>query len=82
MNDRKEMVPFEKLKKLTSLTCKEKEVMIKRFEGGDKTLEEVGRDYRVTRERIKEIERKAFRKRNRKPPEPPDEAAQRAKKKK
>jgi RNA polymerase primary sigma factor len=52
-------------KVLTSLTPREEKVLRMRFgigEKSDHTLEEVGRDFRVTRERIRQIEAKALRK--------------------
>lgn len=48
-----------------TLTEREKKVLELRFSFGDgysKTLEEVGKQYRVTRERIRQIEAKALRK--------------------
>jgi RNA polymerase primary sigma factor len=50
---------------LTSLTPREEKVLRMRFgigEKSDHTLEEVGRDFSVTRERIRQIEAKALRK--------------------
>ena len=50
---------------LGTLTPKEENVLRKRFgigENFDHTLEEVGQDFRVTRERIRQIEAKALRK--------------------
>ena len=50
---------------LNYLTCREREVLMMRFgleDGCQKTLEEVGRHFRVTRERIRQIEAKALRK--------------------
>jgi RNA polymerase primary sigma factor len=50
---------------LTSLTPREEKVLRMRFgigEKSDHTLEEVGRDFNVTRERIRQIEAKALRK--------------------
>lgn len=77
MNDRKEMEPFEKLKKILTSVDNKKETLINEsiVNKKGKSLGEVGRDYKATRERIREIERKALRKLNRKQPEPPDEAA-------
>ncbi len=52
-------------KVLTSLTPREEKVLRMRFgigEKADHTLEEVGRDFHVTRERIRQIEAKALRK--------------------
>lgn len=52
-------------KVLTSLTPREEKVLRMRFgigEKSDHTLEEVGRDFSVTRERIRQIEAKALRK--------------------
>jgi len=52
-------------KVLTTLTPREEKVLRMRFgigEKADHTLEEVGRDFRVTRERIRQIEAKALRK--------------------
>lgn len=50
---------------LTSLTERERKVLIQRFgllDGKPKTLEEVGIEFNVTRERIRQIEAKALRK--------------------
>ena len=50
---------------LNHLTLREKEVLMMRFgleDGCQKTLEEVGRHFRVTRERIRQIEAKALKK--------------------
>ena len=50
---------------LNHLTSREKEVLMMRFgleDGCQKTLEEVGRHFRVTRERIRQIEAKALKK--------------------
>ena len=50
---------------MTSLTPREEKVLRKRFGVGEKadhTLEEVGREFNVTRERIRQIEAKALRK--------------------
>ena len=52
-------------KVLTTLTPREEKVLRMRFgigENSDHTLEEVGRDFNVTRERIRQIEAKALRK--------------------
>jgi len=52
-------------KMLSTLTPREEKVLRKRFGIGEKTdhtLEEVGRDFAVTRERIRQIESKALRK--------------------
>lgn len=53
------------LEALNELTDREKNVIILRFgfdDGIPKTLEEVGKDFHVTRERIRQIESKALRK--------------------
>lgn len=50
---------------LSTLTERERKVLIRRFgllDGKPKTLEEVGLEFRVTRERIRQIEAKALRK--------------------
>jgi RNA polymerase primary sigma factor len=50
---------------LSTLTDREREVLVQRFglsDGKPKTLEEVGSKFRVTRERIRQIEAKALRK--------------------
>ena len=50
---------------LSTLTPREKDVLIQRFgllDGRPKTLEEVGKEFNVTRERIRQIEAKALRK--------------------
>jgi RNA polymerase primary sigma factor len=48
-----------------SLTPREQKVLVLRFgleDGRSRTLEEVGREFNVTRERIRQIEAKALRK--------------------
>ena len=53
------------LEVLSTLTPREESVIKKRFgleDGRQRTLEEVGRDFQVTRERIRQIEAKAIRK--------------------
>jgi len=65
-----EMTGFSMLKQklndvLTSLTERERKVLELRFglvDGYARTLEEVGKQYKVTRERIRQIEAKALRK--------------------
>ena len=50
---------------LSTLTPREEEVLKLRFglkDGKARTLEEVGREFKVTRERIRQIEAKALRK--------------------
>ena len=50
---------------LDTLSEREKKVLILRFgldDGRPRTLEEVGREFNVTRERIRQIEAKALRK--------------------
>jgi len=50
---------------LTSLSERERRVLQLRFgleDGRSRTLEEVGREFHVTRERIRQIEAKALRK--------------------
>ena len=52
-------------KVLETLSPRERKVLIMRFgleDGKPKTLEEVGREFKVTRERIRQIEAKAIRK--------------------
>ncbi|MBO6007196.1 MAG: sigma-70 family RNA polymerase sigma factor, partial [Lachnospiraceae bacterium] len=52
-------------KVLDSLTDREKKVLRLRFgldDGRQRTLEEVGKEFNVTRERIRQIEAKALRK--------------------
>jgi len=75
IEDKKIMSPVEAVAKfdlgeqtrkvMTSLTPREEKVLRKRFGVGEKadhTLEEVGREFSVTRERIRQIEAKALRK--------------------
>ena len=75
IEDKKIMSPIEAVTKfdlgeqtrkvMTSLTPREEKVLRKRFGVGEKadhTLEEVGREFSVTRERIRQIEAKALRK--------------------
>ncbi|MEE8300482.1 MAG: RNA polymerase sigma factor RpoD, partial [Desulfatiglandales bacterium] len=75
IEDKKIMSPVEAVTKfdlgeqtrkvMTSLTPREEKVLRKRFGVGEKadhTLEEVGREFSVTRERIRQIEAKALRK--------------------
>jgi RNA polymerase primary sigma factor len=50
---------------LSSLTHREQRVLVLRFgleDGRSRTLEEVGQEFNVTRERIRQIEAKALRK--------------------
>ena len=50
---------------LETLSPREKRVLLMRFgleDGKPKTLEEVGKEFKVTRERIRQIEAKAIRK--------------------
>ncbi|WP_276537075.1 RNA polymerase sigma factor RpoD [Anaerosalibacter massiliensis] len=59
------MLKEELLDVLETLTPREQEVLILRFGLGDgriRTLEEVGKEFNVTRERIRQIEAKALRK--------------------
>lgn len=52
-------------KVLSTLSPREKKVLVMRFgleDGKSKTLEEVGKEFKVTRERIRQIEAKAIRK--------------------
>lgn len=56
---------FQIKKVINSLTIKEAEIIRKRFgieDGVSQTLEEVGRQFQVTRERIRQLEGKALRK--------------------
>jgi len=75
IEDRKIMSPFEtasnELRKdqisdvLDTLTPREQRVLRLRFgleDGRSRTLEEVGKEFKVTRERIRQIEAKALRK--------------------
>ncbi len=53
------------MKLLDTLTAREKEIIMLRYgliDGNPKTLEEVGKRYRITRERVRQIEVKALRK--------------------
>ena len=53
------------LQVLSTLTPREQEVLIMRYgikDSRPKTLEEVGKEFNVTRERIRQIEAKALRK--------------------
>lgn len=55
----------EENKVLDTLTDREKKVLLRRFgweDGNPRTLEEVGKEFDVTRERIRQIEAKAIRK--------------------
>ncbi|NMB26994.1 MAG: sigma-70 family RNA polymerase sigma factor, partial [Tissierellia bacterium] len=59
------MLKEELLDVLETLTPREQEVLILRFglrDGRNRTLEEVGKEFDVTRERIRQIEAKALRK--------------------
>ena len=59
------MLREQLLQVLNTLTPRENEVLRKRYGLDDnrpKTLEEVGREFNVTRERIRQIEAKALRK--------------------
>ena len=50
---------------LSTLTPREEKVLVRRFgleDGRSRTLEEVGKEFNVTRERIRQIEAKALRK--------------------
>jgi len=75
IEDKKIMSPIDAVTKfdlgeqtrkvMTTLTPREEKVLRKRFgvgERADHTLEEVGREFNVTRERIRQIEAKALRK--------------------
>ena len=60
-----EVAAFTLLKELDTLTPREEKVLRLRFgldDGKARTLEEVGREFNVTRERIRQIEAKALRK--------------------
>ena len=61
----KELLKETMNKVLETLSPREKKVLIMRFgldDGKPKTLEEVGKEFKVTRERIRQIEAKAIRK--------------------
>ena len=61
----KELLKEAMNKVLETLSPREKKVLIMRFgldDGKPKTLEEVGKEFKVTRERIRQIEAKAIRK--------------------
>jgi len=61
----RELLKDALVKVLETLNPREKRVLIMRFgldDGKSKTLEEVGKEFRVTRERIRQIEAKAIRK--------------------
>ncbi len=61
----KELLKEAMNKVLETLSPREKKVLIMRFgldDGKPKTLEEVGKEFKVTRERIRQIEAKALRK--------------------
>lgn len=61
----KEMLKEKLLEVLATLTPREEEVIRKRYgldDGKPRTLEEVGKEFNVTRERIRQIEAKAIRK--------------------
>ena len=50
---------------LDTLSDREREILVQRFgllDGRERTLEEVGRHFKVTRERVRQIEAKALRK--------------------
>ena len=56
---------FRSMEVLETLTPREKKVLELRFgieDGRTRTLEEVGKEFNVTRERIRQIEAKALRK--------------------
>ena len=60
-----ELLKDQILKVLSTLTPREQRVLTLRFgleDGRSRTLEEVGKEFRVTRERIRQIEAKALRK--------------------
>ena len=59
------VAPAQLLDVLDTLTPREEKVLRLRFgldDGHQRTLEEVGREFKVTRERIRQIEAKALRK--------------------
>ena len=56
---------YERMSVLSTLTPREEKVLRLRFgieDGRTRTLEEVGKEFNVTRERIRQIEAKALRK--------------------
>ena len=66
----KELLKDALNKVLETLSPREKKVLMMRFgleDSKPKTLEEVGREFKVTRERIRQIEKKALRKLNASP---------------
>jgi len=66
------------IKFLGNLTEDQKKALNKILGKGlnkDADLEKVGKEFKATRERIREIEAKALRKLNRTKPEPPDDVA-------
>jgi RNA polymerase primary sigma factor len=62
---RSKLLQEELIKILASLTSRERQIITLRFgfeDDHDRTLEEIGKDLHVTRERVRQIEERALRK--------------------